>query len=174
MPAIRRAAITGGPGAGKSTLLEELARRGIGTVPEVARIVLKAPGGMELRDCNPLGFADVMLEAQLERWQNASRTEPVIFDRGFCDIAGFLQAEDLPVSREIDHACRTLRFDGPVFRAKAWKAIYSPDDERIQTWEEAVASDEAVSAAWRAHGYDLIELSATGLAQRADFVITHL
>lgn len=174
MSAIRRAAITGGPGAGKSTLLEEVARRGLGTVSEVARAILKAPGGMELRDRNPLGFADAMFKAQLERWQNASRIELVIFDRGFCDIVGFLQTEGLPVSRDIDHACRTLRFDGPVFRVKAWKAIYSPDDERIQTWEEAVASDETVSAAWLDYGYDLVELPELGLIERADFVIARL
>ena len=40
MPAPVRAVVTGGPGTGKSTLLAELARRGIATEPEVARVGL--------------------------------------------------------------------------------------------------------------------------------------
>ena len=69
MPVVRRAAITGAPGAGKSTLLGELAKLGVAVVPEVARNILKAQGGMSLREEDPLGFADAMLGAQLDVWQ---------------------------------------------------------------------------------------------------------
>lgn len=122
MPAARRAAITGAPGAGKSTLLGELARRGQITVPEVARRILKNAGGMVLREEDSLGFAEAMLEAQIRAWEVPHSSGPIIYDRGFPDIVGFLRAEELPVPMAIDRACHDFRFDGPVFRAPPWRA----------------------------------------------------
>ena len=61
---MRRAVVTGAPGSGKSTLLAEVARRGVATGEEVARAILQAPGGMELRAERPSDFALAMLEAQ--------------------------------------------------------------------------------------------------------------
>ncbi|WP_370190281.1 AAA family ATPase [Qipengyuania sp.] len=174
MSAHRRAAITGAPGAGKSTLLDELARRGHAIAPEVARPILKRPGGMALREADPLGFAEAMLEAQMRAWETPVRASRVIYDRGFADIAGFLRAEGLAVPAPIDRACRECRFDGPIFRAPAWRAIYRSDAERIQDWQQALASDEAVTGAWRDYGYQLIDLPLLTPARRADFVSARL
>ncbi len=174
MPAARRAAITGAPGAGKSTLLGQLAAQGVSVVPEVARSILRSSGGMSLRDNNPLEFADAMLDAQLAVWSRASVDEPTVFDRGFADIVGFLWVEGFAVSDRIDRACRELRFDGPIFRARPWRAIYSPDEQRIQDWDAAVASDKAVSRAWTHYGYDLVDLPLISPQGRAAFVVARL
>ncbi|MBX7482240.1 AAA family ATPase [Qipengyuania qiaonensis] len=174
MPAVRRSAITGAPGAGKSTLLAELAAQAVPVVPEVARSILQSSGGMALRVSDPLGFADRMLDAQLAAWDCDGRGGSTVFDRGFADIVGFLWVEGLAVSDRLDRVCRKLVFDGPVFRARPWRAIYSPDDERIQDWNEAVASDEAVTRAWKHFGYDLIDLPLISARERAAFVLERL
>lgn len=164
-----RSAITGGPGAGKSTLLEALARRGIATVPEVARAILQRPGGMDLRARDPAGFARVMYEAERAAYEGAGEGL-TLFDRGFPDIVGFLELQDLPIPPEIDSACRGLRYEGPVFHAPPWEEIYAADEERVQTWDEALASDAAVLSAWHRYGYDLIELPRESVAARVGFV----
>ncbi|WP_374407236.1 AAA family ATPase [Pelagerythrobacter sp.] len=170
-----RSVVTGGPGTGKSTLLEELARRGIATETEVARAILQAPGGMALRARDPAGFARAMFEAELAAWHGAQRRDgPTVFDRGFPDIAGFLALEGLPVPPEIADACRDLRYDGPVFRAPPWQAIYRPDAQRIQDWDAALASDAAVTAAWRTYRYEPIDLPLADVSDRADFVLARL
>jgi predicted ATPase len=167
----RRAVITGAPGAGKTTLLEAAAKAGLATSPEVARTLLQQPGGMDLRTSDPLGFAEAMLEAHHHEWERHNAVAgPVLFDRGFPDVVGFLDVSGLPISPAIDRACRSLRYSGPVFRAPAWAAIYVQDAERIQDWEAAVASDEAVTAAWRRYGYDVIDLPLVPVAQRFDFL----
>lgn len=167
----RHAVLTGAPGAGKTTLLDAAAAAGMRTSPEVARQILKAPGGMALRESDPLGFADAMLEAHRREYErHASHPQTVLFDRGFPDVAGFLDVSGLPVSPAIEQACRTLRYAGPVFRAPAWAAIYARDPERIQDWEQAVASDEAVTAAWKRFGYDVIDLPLVGVDERLGFV----
>ena len=168
-----RSVITGGPGAGKSTLLDAAADAGLAVSPEVARDILQAPGGMELRERNPFGFAEAMLLQELAAFNNSSQyPAPVLFDRGFSDIAGFLQLEGLSVPAELDRICREMRYEGPVFRAPPWREIYSQDAERIQDWEAAVASDAAVIAAWRHYGYGPVDLPLTSVEQRLKF-ITH-
>jgi predicted ATPase len=171
----RRAVITGAPGAGKTTLLEEASAAGLTTSPEVARQLLQAPGGMDLRADDPLGFAEAMLAAHRREFEAyAAAPSPVLFDRGFPDVVGFLDVSGLPVSPAIDRACRSLRYSGPVFRAPAWAAIYQQDAERIQDWEAALASDLAVTAAWRRYGYAVIDLPLVSVGKRLNFLNAHV
>ncbi len=166
----RQAVITGAPGAGKTTLLNAAAAAGIRTSPEVARQLLQSPGGMELRESDPLGFAEAMLEAHLREFErHAGHVEPVLFDRGFPDVVGFLDVSGLPVPQAVEQACRTLRYTGPILRAPAWAAIYVQDSERVQDWEQAVASDEAVTAAWRRYGYEVVDLPLAGVDERLSY-----
>lgn len=168
-----RSAITGGPGTGKSTLLAALAGAGIATFAEVARNILKAPGGMDMRAEHPADFAEAMLVAERSAW-DAAPVGASVYDRGFPDIVGFLRLGSQPVPRELDSCCRELRYDGPVFRAPPWREIYSSDAERIQNWEEAVASDAAVIAAWKHYGYRPINLPLAPVSARVAVVMEHL
>lgn len=141
--------------------------------PEVARILLQAPGGMAMRADNPAAFADAMLAAEREAW-GAAPAGPSVYDRGFPDVAGFCELEGLPVPAAVDKACQQLRYQGPIFRAPPWREIYTRDEERIQSWDEAVAGDVAVCAAWRCYGYQLIDLPLAPVAERVTFVRRHL
>jgi predicted ATPase len=167
----RHAVLTGAPGAGKTTLLDAAAAAGFRTSPEVARRILQAPGGMELRAADPLGFAEAMLEAHRREFErHAGREGLVLFDRGFPDVVGFLEVSGVPVSPTIDRACRELRYHGPILRAPAWAAIYTQDPQRIQDWEGAVASDEAVTAAWKRYGYEPVDLPFLPVEERLAFL----
>ncbi len=167
----RCAVLTGAPGAGKTTLLDAAAAAGLRTSPEVARELLRQPGGMELRTSDPLGFAEAMAEAHVREFErHAHAPVPVLFDRGLPDVAGFLDVSGLSVPRSVDRACRDLLYHGPILRAPAWAAIYVQDAERIQDWEQAVASDAAVIAAWRRYGYAVTDLPLAGVDERLEIV----
>lgn len=167
----RHAVLTGAPGAGKTTLLDAAAAAGFKTSPEVARRILQQPGGMDLRAADPLGFAEAMLEAHRREFERHAGHEcMVLFDRGFPDVVGFLEVSGLPVSPAIDRVCREIRYHGPILRAPAWAAIYAQDAERIQDWDGAVASDEAVTAAWKRYGYEVVDLPFVPVAERLDFL----
>ena len=171
----RHAVLTGAPGAGKTTLLDAAAAAGFATSPEVARELLRQRGGMDLRNADPVGFAEAMLAAHVREFELAAALAgPVLFDRGFPDVVGFLEVSGLAVPRSIDQACRNLRYLGPVFRAPAWAAIYRQDHERIQTWEQAAASDAAVTAAWRRYGYEVVDLPLVGVDERLEFLAARL
>lgn len=172
---VRRSVLTGGPGAGKSALLAALCGLGIDVEGEVARAILQQPGGMELRESNPSGFARAMFDAESESYRRAEKIPgPVIYDRGLPDVVGFLNLEGIPVPGDIDAACRERRYDGPVFHARPWREIYRQDEERTQDWDDALASDRAVCDAWRYYGYELVELPFVPVEQRAEFVIERL
>lgn len=174
-PLPARAVLTGAPGAGKTTLLEAAAAAGLQTSPEVARELLRQPGGMELRERDPLRFAEAMAEAHLREFERFTHhPQTVLFDRGLPDVVGFLDVSGLAIPREIDRACRTSRYSGPVFRAPAWAEIYAQDSERIQNWPESVASDEAVTAAWKRYGYDVIDLPLAPVADRLGFLVSRV
>ena len=167
----RHAVLTGAPGAGKTTLLDAAAAAGLATSPEVARVLLQQPGGMALRETDPLGFAEAMLDAHIHEFErHTGPAGPVLFDRGFPDVVGFLDVSGLPTPRSVDAACQRLRYTGPILRAPAWADIYQQDAERIQDWEQAVASDEAVTAAWRRYGYEVIDLPFAGVMERLKFL----
>lgn len=167
----QHAVLTGAPGAGKTTLLDAAAAAGLSTSPEVARELLKTPGGMALREDDPLGFAEAMLEAHVREFErHAGAPGPVVFDRGFPDVVGFLDVSGLAVPKGVDKVCRELRYHGPILRAPAWAAIYVQDAQRIQDWEQAVASDKAVTAAWQRYGYEVTELPLLGVEERLKFL----
>lgn len=164
---VQHVVLTGAPGAGKSTLLEAAADAGLATSPEVARQLLRAPGGMAMRADDPQGFAEMMLEAHRREYERfTAHPGPVVFDRGFPDVVGFLDLAGLSVPRAVDEACRALRYNGRVWRAPAWRAIYQQDAERIQDFAEAMASDEAVTAAWRRYGYEVSDLPLVSVPER--------
>ena len=165
-----RAVLTGGPGAGKSTLLEAIRRKDVRIFPEAARVILQSPNGMAMRAERSMDFAMAMLEADLAAW-HAADSKLSVYDRGFPDIAGFLELEGLPVSATLERICYENRYNGPIFRAAPWFEIYVTDAERTQDWDQAVASDEAVTSAWIRYGYDLIDLPQVLVNQRADFVM---
>ena len=171
----RHAVLTGAPGAGKTTLLGAAAAAGYRTSPEVARQLLQSPGGMELRASDPLAFAEAMAEAHAREFElHAAAPGTVVFDRGLPDVVGFLDVSGLAVPKAVDAACRQLRYHGPVLRAPAWADIYVQDAERIQTLEQAIASDEAVTAAWKRYGYSVIDLPLVSLAERLAFLKAQL
>lgn len=165
----RRIAITGAPGAGKSTLLHALEDRGWTVVPEAARTILQQPGGMALRAADPDEFARAMLEADRAAFHAVEPGQTVIFDRGFADVVAFLRIEDRPIPQAVADASRDLRFD-LVLRAPAWRAIYRQDAERIQTWEEAVESDQQCLRAWCDYGYEPMDLPLVSVDERIHFV----
>jgi predicted ATPase len=172
---VRHLVLTGAPGAGKTALLEAAAAAGMATSPEVARAILREPGGMKLRGTDPEGFARAMLEAHLAEYRRfADHPGPLLFDRGFPDVVGFLTLMGLPLVEELDEACRALRYDGPILRAPPWPAIYRQDDQRTQSLADAIASDAAVCGAWRDYGYTLIDLPLAPVNERLAFVVAAL
>jgi predicted ATPase len=153
--------VTGGPGSGKTTLMEELARREVICMPEVARQIIQeqaSDGG----DAVPWGDTARYIEMMLERSvadfiKNSEATQPTFFDRGIPDVLCYARLIGLPVDG-IRSACDEYRYHRTVFIAPPWEEIYATDSERKQTWAEAIETYRVMSEAYRDCGYELVEL----------------
>lgn len=167
--------LTGGPGAGKTTLLAALAASGHAVAPEAGRAIIRdqlAIDGPALPWRDRALFAELMLNFDLRSHAEAqASTAPVFFDRGVPDSIGYLRLCGLPVPEHIDRAARTFRYARIVFAAPPWREIYVQDAERKQDFAEAERTYEAVTAAYREHGYELAELPRADVETRVAFVL---
>lgn len=167
--------VTGGPGAGKTTLLAALAAAGHVIAAEAGRAIIRdqlAIDGPALPWRDRALFAELMLNFDLRSHGEArAGTAPVFFDRGVPDSIGYLRLCGLPVPEHIDRAARAFRYARTVFVAPPWHEIYAQDAERKQDFAEAERTYEAVTAAYRGQGYELVELPRTDVETRVAFVL---
>ena len=86
-------------------------------------------------------------------------------------MGGYLQLSNLPVPRHLHKAAQMFRYQRRVLIAPPWPEIFSQDSERKQSFEEAVATYEAMVSTFAASGYELIPLPLTPVEERMDFVL---
>ena len=142
---------------------------------EVARTILKLPGGMALRASNPKMFGTAMLEREIADLEAVPDDGAwTIFDRGIGDSLGFFGLSGLRVPAMLAQRAAALRYSGPIFVAPPWAAIFCSDEERTQDWNEALSSGEAVKRAWSDAGYVPIDLPLATPELRADFLEARL
>ncbi len=170
--------LTGGPGAGKSTLLHALNDAGITTWPESGRAIIREQqrqGGNALPWADRLAFAMRMLERDIAGWQiHEGASAPVLFDRGIPDSLGYLQLCGLNAPPRMLQAVSACRYAPRVFFAPPWRDIYRQDDERRQSWDEAVATARVMLRLYRACGYQVVMVPPLPAAARARWLRSRL
>lgn len=171
-------AITGAPGAGKISVLSVLASRGYACVPEAARQIIleqQAAGGDALPWRDTTAHLGLMVTRSVDSYldhQHAHR--PTFFDRGLPDSLGYARLICSPNEHEVKAACDRYRYASTVFAAAPWCAIYATDDQRKQTFDQAMTSFQHVLNAYHACGYRTLLLPEATPEERADFVLSYL
>jgi predicted ATPase len=164
--------ITGAPGAGKTAIITALGDD-FTVASEPAREVLaewRSRGNPRPAQMAPGTFVELLLESSLANYQKALQLSgQVVFDRGIPDCVAYanhLGADPTP-SVTASSACR---YSTLVFVARPWEEIYATDDERTMSFDDTLRFQHAVDAAYRAAGYDLIDIPRGSVASRAAFV----
>lgn len=167
--------ISGGPGSGKSSIIDLLDMRGFTTVAETGRAILREQAevdGNAVHSGDAEAFGGMMLErgiADFRRMRDVD--EPVFFDRGIAELAGYWRLIGKPVPERVAAAAHEYRSNPLVFLAPPWRAIYRQDAERRQDWEEAVRTFELVREAYFEAGYRAVELPLASVARRVSFIL---
>lgn len=166
--------ITGGPGSGKSMLIAALKQAEFAVCEEAGRAIIKqqmASGGCALPWIDPAQFADAMLMHDLQSYEMATRQSGVVFfDRGIPDVLGYLNLINVPVPERMRQATRRHRYNRTVFIAPFWAEIFTQDEERKQTPEEAERTYEAMVRIYGEYGYHLVTLPRVPVAERVAFI----
>jgi predicted ATPase len=173
---VRRVIVTGGPGSGKTMLLAELAAMGFATVGESARAIIaeRLARGLSPRP-DSVAFAREILRRDIEKYVGQARSsEWVFFDRGLIEAVGGLhEVAPLPAG-ELAAMLAAYPFHRSVFVLPPWRAIYVNDDERDQTFAEAVDVHARIVGWYRSCGYTLHEVPRLPVAERARHVLRTL
>jgi predicted ATPase len=170
--------VTGGPGSGKTSLIEALRGRGYRCVDEVGRAIIQRQlriGGDALHGGDRAKFLELMLSHAMADYERVEGiAEPVFFDRGIPELVGYCGLVGIPVPEHLRNAVELLPYGPVVFVAPPWDAIYRNDAERTQSFDEAVATWQAVSGAYIAAGYEIVELPLASVEARVGFMLERI
>lgn len=172
--------ITGGPGVGKTTTINELQKLGYLIVPEDARRIIQGQiqtGGKGLPWKDKTNYARLMLEASIQTYlritgQQSSKVS--FFDRGILDTICYMKMENIPVSAAVDGLATIHRYNRKVFILPPWKDIYEMDNERKQTWHEAVYTFKKMKQTYLEYGYEIIEVPKDSVKFRCEFIVNQI
>lgn len=167
--------LTGAPGTGKSTIIQELEERNYFCMHEISRdVTLEAQknGTDQLFLTEPLLFSDMLLKGRKEQYQKASKLdkEMVFFDRGIPDVHGYLNYISMEFPDRYIKTSRENRYDF-VFLTPPWEDIYIQDNERYESFQQALAIHNHLLNTYKALNYNVIQVPTGTVEDRTDYIL---
>ena len=167
--------LIGGPGTGKTTIINELVKEGYCCMTEVSRAVIlkaKEEGIEQLFLTEPLLFSEMLLEGREKQYKSAAalQTKIVFFDRGIPDIHAYLDYVKTKYPPYFVKKSKVYKYT-KIFHFAPWKEIHTTDNERYESFEEAVKIDAYLVATYSELGYLLIEVPFGSVAERTTFIL---
>ena len=170
--------IIGGPGSGKTTVINGLTEKGYVCYPEISReVTLEArkQGIEQLFLERPLLFSELLLEGRKKQFQNAlkEKEDYVFIDRGIPDVLAYMHYIGDAYPAFFDEACREHKYSR-IFILPPWEEIYTSDDARYETYEQAVLIQQHLIETYEKYVYSLIEVPKDTLDNRINFILENL
>lgn len=171
----KRIVITGGPGTGKSSIINELINRGYNCLEEISRQVTldaKKEGIDQLFLTNPLLFSELLLKGRQQQYTDANKlnVDVVFLDRGVPDVLAYMDYIGDTYPKNFIDACKNSKYD-MVFILKPWKAIYKSDNERYESFEQALQIHDHLVNTYKNYNYTLIDVPFDTVENRTDFIL---
>lgn len=174
----RKIVITGGPGTGKTSVIEALESHGYYCLHEVSREITKEAqkkGIDQLFLKDPLLFSELLLEGRIRQFMDAEefKADLVFLDRGVTDVVAYMNYFGNDYPPVFNRVCREYIYD-QVFILPPWKQIYTEDNERYESYEQAVEIHDELARSYIEHGYEPLEVPQGSIADRTSFILKHL
>lgn len=170
--------LVGGPSTGKTSVLNELIKRNYYCLPEVSREVIKKAkeeGIDQLFLEDPILFSNMLLEQRVKQFLQAknSNQKRIFFDRGIPDIHAYLDYihVDYP-SLFLEKS--TIHKYSKVFLFPPWKQIHITDNERYESYIEAVNIHIFLLNTYQNLGYSITQVPFGSVSNRTDFILHSL
>ncbi len=174
----KRILLIGGPSTGKTTLLNYLSSLGYPCLVEISREVIKQAqeqGIDQLFLEKPLLFSTLLKDARIDQYKEADTLSSsfVFYDRGIPDTVAYMDfiGQQYPV--EFIKACTEYVYD-QVFVLPPWKEIHITDNERYESFEQALEIQTALLNTYKNYNYDPIEVPTGTVENRAHFILSKL
>lgn len=171
----RKIVITGGPGTGKSSIINRLEEKGEKCLHEISRQVTleaKEQGIDQLFLEQPLLFSEKLLEGRLDQYLEALEfnSDHIFLDRGLPDVVAYMDYFDTKYPEIFNKICQNNRYD-LIFILPPWKEIYTSDNERYESYEEALKISSYLYSTYKRYGYNPIEVPKLSVEERTSFIL---
>ena len=172
---LQKIIITGGPGGGKSSIIAQLEKRGYSIVHEKAREVIQEQIKL---DSNKVPWDDILGFSRLvvDKIASFPYTEKLYFlDRSSLDVEGYLRYGAVEYDKkEFESIHNSMSYNNKVFFTPFWKEIYTTDEERKETDEEAFQISAFIKSVYIEYGFELIDIPKLTIEKRTDFILSEL
>jgi predicted ATPase len=163
--------ITGAPCSGKTSVINQLYEQGYRTAPEVARhYINRLLHHEELIPPNLLELQQDILHLKCQREEKLSPDKLIFFDRGIPDSLAYYQLKGFDIS-EVQTHCQQHRYK-QVFLFE--RLPLKRDNVREEDEATARQLDSLIREAYLSVGYELILVPVMPIAERTQFVLSHL
>ena len=171
----RKIVITGGPGTGKSSIIHKLEEKGEKCLHEISRQVTmeaQKEGIAQLFLEKPLLFSEKLLEGRINQYLEAIEypSDHIFIDRGLPDVVAYMDYFDTNYPEFFNKTCENNRYD-LIFILPPWKEIYTSDNERYESYEEALKISSYLYSTYRRYGYAPIEVPKLSVEKRTNFIL---
>lgn len=166
--------LTGAPGTGKTTVLNLIKAQKYCCFDEISRKIIQQAqleGTLNIFETQPLLFSEQLLKHRLAQFQltESKDTTFCFLDRGLPDITAYLNYANQTYQAELFSAIDEYIYD-IVFVFPPWEQIYTKDQERMETFEQAVEIHKHILKAYQKKHRLIIEVPFDTPENRCKFI----
>lgn len=181
----KRIVITGAPGTGKTSVIKSLEQLGYHCFHEIIRtMTLEAKKSQKPNSIlsNPIDFVDdshtfnaTLLAGRLEQFNQAGEInkELLFYDRGMPDVLAYMDYFGQTYHRQFKELCQNNRYE-QVFVLPPWEEIYVQDNERMESYTQAVDLHVHLEATYKSLGYTIAEVPFGTVEERLHFILNRI
>lgn len=169
--------ITGGPGFGKSTILNALELLGFKVEHEISRQIIKEQlnsGGDILPWKNLETFSRIVIEKRIKQFCESPPDEFVFFDRGIPDVIAYMNVDNLDIPAKYVSSLKDYSYFNEVFVTPPWKEIFLNDNERLESFDDALKIHKQICETYNQLGYTLVNIPSVSVNDRVEFILNYL
>ena len=168
--------ITGAPSTGKSSVINELKKMNFVCHEEIAREIIKENKETNRNVfpwVNMREFSDMVYDRMKSRGKHQS-DDLCFLDRSVVDLIGYMEFANEKAPSNYSEFAKSSRYAKKVFIMPIWTSIYTNDQERKESIEEAKTIDHNLRKSYKKLGFKLIDVPMLSVKERAKFILTEI
>ncbi len=181
----KRIVITGGPATGKTAIIDYLRSKGLPCFEEVIRKLTAAAqdsGDITESHSNPITlvsdsekFNTTLINLRINDYLASEelKTDFCFFDRGMPDVLAYMLYFQQSIGTEFVEICEKHTYDH-MFLLPPWKAIFTDDEERFETFEQAMDIYHHLRDMYSNFGHHVIEVPFGTVDNRANYILNSI
>jgi predicted ATPase len=179
---LKRFVITGGPGFGKTTIINRLEALGYNCFHEFSRSLkleeAKKLGGSiswtKLDERSQDDFSLKVCKRRIEQYIAAPLETVSFYDRGIPDVVAYLHMAKQPISSFYNEVITGHNYEKKVFLTPPWKEIFVNDNERIESYDEAVVAHRHLQQTYQNLGYTTLDVPCIDVEGRINYILNEV